>query len=423
MLKTPHFWLIATILTLSLPGLAERVPPGEYDCDGRVVQLADGTYTLFNGSNCLRFLDKLQAELAPYAGKFVTVNYSRVAPPPGYISTVGSHMGPINTITVIADTPADLPMPVVITPTKTTCQFDEPIELAVTITNQSDQDRYVHLGSSHAVLCQDYQQKLTLEPDGHYYNKTPYGLAKVETRRMIQAGQALEFTITSSCMAEPGEYQLLYALESTMQSEIASITVAPPADDEARHAALIKWLGMATQSQRPQIAEELLLKFDDKTGRDEVLRLIAEDDWIPLGFRFTAGYRFAWRHGGQAGAETMTARIKRKGNYSDVFEAFDSGIDLSPHRVEAITDLLACKRATGYKPQGWADLPRVCDIMAHWLAAYCDELTFPIGETEAARDEAIAAIAVQLQKDPAAFTVLQDDPADQEPKDTAPPDD
>lgn len=72
-------------------------------------------------------------------------------------------------------------------PTKTEFEFVEPVGVRVCITSQSTVQQRMQLGVSHTVLCQDYQERFILEPEGHYYDGRPYGLPSGPTLRVLDS--------------------------------------------------------------------------------------------------------------------------------------------------------------------------------------------------------------------------------------------
>jgi len=106
--------------------------------------------------------------LQPYLGKFVKVQYTRIDKEAGVLSMIGTVIGRIENISVLANTPDELPLVVTARSRKAEYAPDTPIEVSVVITNRSTTDQTLRLGSSYTALCQDYQRKYVLEPDGHY---------------------------------------------------------------------------------------------------------------------------------------------------------------------------------------------------------------------------------------------------------------
>lgn len=400
--------LIACIL--GSPCMAETLPPGKYDCWGRVVKRADGALAVFWGRGCHRFPKKLHIQLRPHVGKFVKVEYTRIREEAGILSAVGSSIGQIDKVSVLADAAAQLPVVVTAKPTKTVFKLAEPVKVRVTITNQSAKKQSIQLGVSHAVLCQDYQQRLVLEPDGHYYDKSPYGLPKGSVLRILAPGQKLEFTVTSQVMADPGTYQLLYSLSVGLtklrsQSEIEQVTVGKAGNKTEEQESLKKWLSIATVGQRIKIAGQLL-RFGDTSGTEEVLRLLKANEYSKAHYCNGAAFRFAWQHGGKKGEAVMLALIKRQTKQDYALRMIET-IHLSPNRLQLLQELLTSTKSTHRDISGWIDEPRICDITAAWLMGYTKgKMKFPRKGSRGERDQAVASVKKTLKQNPSFFHVL-----------------
>ncbi|MCF7956319.1 MAG: hypothetical protein K9M75_10990 [Phycisphaerae bacterium] len=392
--------------------IAETIRPGKYDCFGRVVKKANGEIAVFSGFGCQTFPAKLHKHLSPYLGKFVKVDYTRIRDQEtGMITWFGSPIGNIEKVTVIANTIDQLPVVVTAVPVKKVYELSEPVKVRVSITNKSSEPRSIQLRASETVLCQDYRRRHALEPDDHYHDRTPYGLAKGPSySRNLKPGQKIQFTVVSQQMAEPGIYQLLYCLSVSepklyCQSAITQVTVKKAENKNQEHKALKKWLGMATFSQRIRIAERLL-GFGDNSGTEEILRHLKENQDSKRQSYNGATIRFVWRHGGQKGQEVMISLIKRQTRQDSVWGMLE-GIEMSPNRIQLLQDLLACSKPTRRDIAGWVDEPRICDITARWLAGYTNErVKFPINGSLQGRGQAVGAVQKTLKDDPESFNVL-----------------
>lgn len=389
----------------------EGIPPGKYDCSGRVVKRADGELAVFLGSGCRPFPKKLRIQLRPYVGKFVKVEYTRMGEEEaGIYSSVGSVIGRIDNVSVLAESADQLPVVVTAKPTKAVFELAEPVEVRVSITNRSTKQQSMQLGVSHTVLCQDYQGRLVLEPEGHYYDKSPYGLPKGSVLRTLAPGQKLEFTVTSQQMADPGTYQLVYSLslgprKLGSQSEIEQVTVGKAGNETEEQEALKKWLSIATVGQRIKIAGQLL-RFGDTSGTEEVLRLLEANEYSKRHYCNGAAFRFAWQHGGKKGEVVMLGLIERQTKQDRVLRMIE-GIHLSSNRIQLLQELLSCAQPTGRDMSGWIDGPRICDVTAAWLMGYTNgRMEFPGEGSRRERDEAVASVKKVLKQNPSFFHVL-----------------
>jgi hypothetical protein len=396
---------------IPLLSFGRGMPPGKYDCSGRVVQKANGEFAVFWGRACYIFPNKLQGQLQPYLGKFVKVEHTRISDDENVISSIeGSVIGRIDKISVLANAPDTLPVAVVAKPAKKEFGHDEPISVFVSITNQSDSKQNIHLGSSHTVLCQDYDEKLLLESEGHYYDRSPYGLPEASVIRTLEPGQKLEFTVTSQQMANPGTYQLLYSLSVGphilgSQSDIIEVFVRQPKDKQDLAESLKRWLNIATVGQRINIAEQLI-SMGDSSGIKEVLRLLDAGEYsIESRYCNDNAFRFAWKYGGKDGETVMLSLIKREKAQSYVLRMVEN-VYLSPNRIELLQQLLKCVSPIHGSFSGWTG-PRVCDVAAAWLMGYTDgKMKFPENGTKIERDNAVASVVKILKDNPTFFRVL-----------------
>lgn len=262
---------------------ARTVPPGTYHEEGRIVEKTDGQMAVFWGAYAYLFPKPLQEKLRPYLGKFVKIEYTRVADAPGRFSMLGSEIGDITKIDIEAEDSNHLPIVFKVKPTKPVYNLNEPVVVHVSVTNHTNKTQELGLGTGETMsLCQDYERILALDWLEEYYSDdAAWGIPKrFGQYPTLAAGRTLEFDITSQFMVRPGTYQIVYkatggsASNSCNQSEVATISVAPAKDETAEHKSLLKWLYAAAYPQRVEIAEQLLLRFNDRSGTQEVLRVL-----------------------------------------------------------------------------------------------------------------------------------------------------
>ena len=404
----PVLLAVLSVLAASLvDAVAQDGEPRALVMSGRVVQMADGTYGLLSGSRCASLPEELLPQLAPYLNQCVKITCAL-----GDVPSGGWSCGPGPILAFEKIEVVQPPLDIVVAPAKATYQLDEPVVVNVTITNQSQEAQILELSRGATVLCQDYRYRLRLEPLGQLYDQTPYDLPPANGTRMIEPGEVVTFTVTSVYMVEPGEYQLFFQVGYHLfPSEVTVITVAPPADHEAHHAALVKWLAVAQPRQSRAIATELIEEFDDHRGVEVVLGYLTNTSWQRTLPEPLWGCQFAWQYGGQRGADIMIAKIQSFRGSTWIRSALDYGIARSPHCRDSLVTLLGCNELVRHSPSDWGQSIRVADVVAHWLAAHCDDVTFPTDGEQDTRDEAIASLIARLEGSPTDFTILSDSDA------------
>lgn len=396
---------LACLITAS--SFAESFPPGKYQCIGRVVKRDNGEILVFNGGTPC-FPKKLQEQLKPYVGTFARITYMRVSQEEaGILSPEGSVIGSIENVTVLANNPAELPLQVILEPTKREFDFAEPISATITVKNQSDSTQTLVLRCSRTGLYRNYRQSYILEGDNHYWDKKPYGIDYVPT---LKPGEELQLKLTSVSMADPGDYQMVFILcveraKLECQSEVVEVKVHKPESEAEEVAGLKAWLRRATKGQRIEIAKRLL-KHGEECGTEEVLRLLKAGEYSKENYCNSAAFRFAWRHGGEKGKKIMLKLILGEKNQEHVLRMIED-IYLSPRRLDLLEKLLKCKKLTYRGISGWVDKPRVCDITAAWLCGYTDgKLVFPKKGPPAKRDNVVKQVLARLRDEPPFFEVL-----------------
>ena len=376
---------------------AETPPVHHGQQPGRIVEKADGQLGVFWGLSTYLFPKRLQEQLRPYLGKFVDVEYTLIPDEPGTISIAGYQIGTITKVDVHADDPAHLPIVIEVQPTKAVYELGEPVAVHVAVTNHTEESQSLSLGVGGTALYQNYEPRVHLEWLESFYSENPaWGLPKGFPKYpTLSAGQTLEFDVSSAYLVWPGTYQVIYktyggpASDYGNQSEAVTIKVAPARDPSAEHEALKKWLTVAAYPQRVEIAEQLL-RFNDTSGTDEVLRLLdagvysKETRWEP------AAFRYAWKKGGLKGQQLMLNLIKRQGGQELVERLLDD-IGWCPDYISCLDQLLDSKNLTSKQVGGWVEHPRICDLTAAFLGRNCSKAIgrFPTDGTEEERDEAI----------------------------------
>lgn len=403
-------WLLLTLETAVAS--AETLPPGRYSCQGQVVEQAGGQISVFWGNGCYNFPQKLQAKLKEHLGKFVKVDYIRVSDDQaGVVSLQGSAIGSIEQVTALADSHDKLPVRVDVTPAAKSFTLTTPVGMRVKVTNQSGQRQSLHLYASYGSLCQDYMSKLTLADENHYYDKRPYGNPQLRRLHDLQAGEEISFDIESRRMAEPGTYQLLYVLtlgagDQRLHSNVVEVEVLPAATAAEKQRALKHWLHRASTGQRVDIASRLVADGDNSAKR-EVLSLLRPRDHSQPPYLSSNAYAFAWKHGGEEGEAAMLDLIRAQKRQDRVIRMVEQ-VQKSPNRVAVLLELLDSKQETYRDIAGWVDHPRVCDIVASWLAGYThNRIKFPRDGSEQQRDTVVEQVRRQLRESPEFFDVLK----------------
>lgn len=377
-------------------------PPGKAHCLGRIVRLANGDYATFRGNAVMGFPLDQQTKLKERLGEFIDIEYLRLE---------DNLIGPILTITTLAKGPSDLPMAVTVVPSKNAYTMIEPIEVRVTITNRSGTPQPIHnLPSSRTVLCQDYSEKLQLEPSTHYAGPSLYQFVGPIPGTQLAPGATVEFQLTSTHMAEPGDYQMVYVLCNTphdlhSQSEIVPITILPatPAErDEALHV----WQQKASIDQKITIAEELCRKGDAKGIATFLSQMKAGEYTVRPGWCYDSAYTCAFQYGGEAGQAIMTDLLEAQIG-QDRFMRMIPGIRFAPDRIALLRRLLENRRETMRDTSGWVDKPRICDLTAAWLADNSiQKMKFPSAATETERNSAVSEVVDTLNSNPKSFPIL-----------------
>jgi hypothetical protein len=401
--------LCVALLALQLNAVGESIPPGIDHAYGRVVKNKSGRVGLFN-RGVFHFPTDQEGKLEGLLGQFVDCEYQRLA---DQMSFSGSRVGPIVNVKVVAQSPDKLPVTVNITPAKTTFEISEPVVCRVELENRSSETQ--NLGSmivASTLLCQSYEEKLQLESDMHYYELDAYEFEGGKRPASLAPGDKVSFKVSSSRMAEPGEYQVVHIVslgprELSMQSEIAKLVVLP-AEKNARHNALKRWQPVASRDQSIKLASELM-DLGDREGFNLFLRQLEEGRYTPRGFCYDRAYELAFQKGGEAG-ETIMMEVIDKQRGQDKVGRMLSGIRHSPRKVDLLLRLLANKQETMRDISGWVDSPRICDITAGWLAGYTDgKRVFPESGSLLERHDAVKKVIEMLKADPTAFRVLRAD--------------
>ena len=396
------FWLSACGFVF-----AERMPPGNYHFEGRVVKKADGRYDVSNGYYCAQFPKEKATGLKSYLGKFVDVEFSEIA---NEFSDPGTTFGEIQRITVIEETPEVFPVLVTIQPTKKRFDVSEPIVAKVTLENRSKMEQSLEMTSSHAVLSKDYDKVFWLEPDNHYYPKQSYRFKGDPDIGKIEPGGRLVFTVESKHMAEPGEYDLSYVIclgveQRNCVSTLVAIKVTRPADSD-RVAVLKSWLKTASLGQRIEIANELA-KMGNHWAVDEFLAQLRTGMYLGNGFFYENAYRFAFEYGGEAGEKLMMDLIERD-KFQESATTFVRLAFVSKNRMNLLTELLSSKHALEMNLQDWVAGPRICDIAADALMQSTGgKMHFPRNGSGPERNEAVAHVQRALKENPEIFTSLK----------------
>ena len=356
----------------------------------------------------MRFPLDQQAKLRERLGEFVDIEYLRLADDLAWDRT---KVGPISNITTLAKSPSDLPMAVTVVPTKTAYTMIEPIEVRVTITNRSGTPQPIHnLQSSCTVLCQDYSEKLLLEPSTHYADPSSYRFVGPRPGILLAAGATVEFQLTSTHMAEPGDYQMVYVLSNTpndldSQSEIVPITILPATRSE-RDKALHAWQQKASIDQKITIAEELGREGDAKGIATFLSQMKTGEYTVRPGWCYDRAYACAFQYGGKAG-QTIIMDLLEAQIGQDRFERMLPGIRFAPDRIALLRRLLENRRETMRDISGWVDKPRICDLTAAWLARNSiQKMKFPSAASEAERNSAVSEVLDALNSNPKSFPIL-----------------
>lgn len=386
---------------------AESKEPVVHHFEGKVVKRADGQFDVFNGFYCASFPRQKTAAFAPYLGKFVDVEFSMTEDGAGFSRW---RFDQIQRVTVISETPESFPITVTIEPTKKVFTSSEPIVAKVILENRSKQIQSLALSSSHAVLSKDYEKIFWLEPDNHYYPDKSYRFEGKPDIGKLNPAARLVFTIESRHMAEPGKYDLSYALCRGVRlgdcfSESTPIEVVAPKDGE-RVAVLKSWLKTAALEQRIKIANELAA-MGDGWAVNEFLAQLRTGMYLGNGFFYREAYVFAFRHGGEEGEKLMMELIKHD-KFQESAEEFIRFSFVSKNRLRLLTDLSSCQHAVEMNLQDWVEHPRICDITADVLMQQTrGKMQFPRKGSEAERNEAVASVQNALKTNPQIFSRLQ----------------
>lgn len=253
--------------------------------------------------------------------------------------------------------------------------------------------------------------KLTLADENHYYDKHPYGNPQLRRLHDLQPGEAISFDIQSRRMAQPGTYQLLYVLTlggrvQCVHSNVVEVTVLPAANAAEKQRALKHWLHRASPGQRVDIASRLVAHGDNSAKR-EVLSLLRPRDHSQPPYLSSNAYAFAWQHGGEEGEAAMLDLIRTQERQDRVLRMVEQ-LQKSPNRVAVLLELLNSRQETNRDIAGWVDRPRVCDIVASWLAGYTHyRIKFPRDGSEQQRDMVVEQVRRQLRERPEFFDVLK----------------
>jgi hypothetical protein len=384
----------------------------------RVVKLPDGTFDLYASSGRRWGFGDPDGLLAPCEGRFVRVDYTLQpeAPKFGVINNVGGGWPTVDKVTVVARRPEDLPVTVDLVLTRTEYDFGEPIQATVTIKNNSKEIQTLDFARAGALaLGPDYRALARLE-DGLGRDKRPYGL--FEPRQPLAPGQSITFKLTSTWMAEPGRYTLVYAApygkadDPSSLSEFRPVRVLVPASEEARQGALGFWVTHAAPEQRVHVAQKLLQCYDDVAGVVEVLRMLKAGELPATDGEWTRAYGFAWRYGGKEGHDLLLAGVHRLATQLAAEGIIDHAM-AAEKPAETYARLLGdTTEVRGQRP-GWGETPRICDLTAGFLADRVEPaMKFPQEGPVAERDAAVAALRNQLAADLKAFPCFQPTPED-----------
>ena len=394
------------LLSLQLNSSAESIPPGIYHAYGRVIKDKSGRIGLFN-RGVFHFPTDQDGKLEGHLGQFVDCEHQRLDDPMGFS---GSRVGPIVNVKIVALSPDKLPVTVNITPVKTAFEISEPVVCRVELENRSSETR--NLGSmtvASTLLCQNYEEKLQLESDMHYYELDTYEFEGGKRPTSLSPGEKISFKVSSSRMAEPGVYEAVHLLNLgprglSMQSELTKIVILP-ADARIRHAALRHWQPVASRDQSIKLASELA-DLEDLEAFALFLQQLQAGRYSPIGFCYDQAYELAFQKGGQAGEVIMMELIGKQRGQDKVGRMLP-GVRYSPRKVDLLLRLLANNQETMRDFSGWVDSPRICDITAGWLAGYTDgKLVFPKSGDLSARDEAVTSIIRRIKVVPSLFGIL-----------------
>ena len=383
---------MARLLTLALlasVAAAETIPPGDYSDVGRVVRRANGQYDLFSGHGTpLQLTEKLAAQLKPFAGKLVRVEYTRVEETEGEIwDSVGAPIGKIRKITEVAAPALSLSIDL---PQKSFA-LHEPVAVRVTVGGVANFDP----NGIEIKLLHDYRTMLSFRPSE-------------EWKRKRIPGQPMVRTIRADRMGKPGVYDVVAVMGATSGvpniSNMARVTIQLPKNLQEETAALKAWLPRAEPMQRIEIAGKLAERGDD-SGVAAVMKLLQSKTRL---YSNSPAYRLLWKHGGEQGEKLLMWRLEQVQDQQSVLRIMED-VGLSPRKLEYVTRWLADQRPTFRRVSGWCERPRVCDIAASWLMGYTNgAMRFPSNGTVFARDFAVAKVVAQLDENPAYFSVLKD---------------
>jgi hypothetical protein len=408
-MKAALFFSLFAALSVVMHGRAEMLPPGTYHDSGRVVEMADGEFGLFRSGGAYLFPRPLQEKLRPYLRQFVRVDYTRT----GSIRMDMSPIVRIDQVTPYAASPEALPVIVSVKPTQAAYGYDQPVTVLVTVENRGQISQTLALGNCFTSLCQDYQQKKTLEPVDQYALPYPYGLG--DRILEVPPGGKIEFTVTSSRLIPPGAYQIVLDIPLSgtdfSESEFVPVMVRAPVGEADTKAALKEWMTQAALEDKVEIAVKLL-KLGDTGGRDEVLDLLQSGAYTPhAGWGYGWSVLFAFKYGGERGDRLALEVINAQKTGSSV-ESLIEGVEYSPRRLNVLETLLNDDKSVEPMNSDSTVRPRICDITAAWLAGYSNgRIKFPMDGTEHARDTAVESIKSLLKTDPLSLEVLNRPPA------------
>lgn len=422
----------------------DSYPPGDYLDTGRVVRLANGEVTLFDGFGCLTLTEKVAKPLLPHVGAFVLLDYTRVEYKKGeegdlpLFDSSGAPIGRINRVKVLAKDAQALPVRITARPTKASFALGEPVKVELDIVNAATKPVALHLDMGECLLLRDYHCGQSLAPERP---------TKAEAPTVLAPGKHYRAEIESAWMMRPGRYDVMHIIQADpaeahalgvegeldfyYQSDPVPVEVEAAPDAEAEHEALRAWLPRASASQCIRIADRLLA-LGDRSGVAEVLRRYKSPDCYIYGPGYF--YRFLWQHGGAEGEKLLMAELNRgvrdgfapppgrKPSGTGVGEAFvPAGRVLSQGHAEAIIQcvfhspravplfegFLQDKRETRNDFSGWCERPRICDVTASLLAGYTKgAMKFPQHGSVKERDAAVAEVLAVLRTDPTRFSPL-----------------
>ena len=352
--------------------------------EGKVMKIGDSV-AVFRSDGLFKLPQELQSDLKRYVGRYILLQYSN-----------DTGIAALDQIKVIYRNEDDFPLEVKIAASKREYDFIEPITMSVRIRNRSNNRQMLHLYSSSALILRDLKTVASLTANNFYDENQPFGLARIQP---LFPNEILSFTVVSSHYIDPGEYSLLFSVsrlrEFHIPSNLPQVKVLP-SEKSKMSEALKTW--MARSDDQLPDASLRLLSLGDDTGLQLMMKKAQ-------GANFIGGYfgQVLLRHGGIQADEILLEKLRRTDKQLEAWTMIEL-IPFSDRYVEVIKQVFDITHETRRDISGWNTRPRVCDMLAYWLAGYTKgKITFPSMGSEQERNASLAVIRALFETDPNTF--------------------